>query len=227
MRAPVLLLVLAQAAPVAAPFAVAPVSDEQLSTMRGGFRLPSGIDVALTVQTQTAVDGNIVLRTIFRADQGAPTMAAYVPRAGTTVPAGQAGAGEGGMVTGAPTVTLDNRSIRVTPGFAVPGISVGTATGDPSAMQGLPEGLEEAGAAISAADRGGLRTVALGLTDLEVVHFAGNAFGSAITNAGNDRVIDTQTTVAIDLNQAGPDVLGSAMLRASDLTFTPLQMRGR
>ena len=69
---PVLLLLLAGQ--------VAPLSDAELARQRGGFRLPNGVDVALTVQTQTAVDGAVVLRTVFRADQGAPTLTVFTPK---------------------------------------------------------------------------------------------------------------------------------------------------
>ena len=43
----------------------ATVPDHELSDMRGGFRLPSGIEVALTVRSDTSVDGALLLRSVF------------------------------------------------------------------------------------------------------------------------------------------------------------------
>ncbi len=224
MSLPALLLLMAQAA----PFGVAPVADVELATMRGGFRLPNGIDIALTVQTQTAIDGAIILRTVFRADQGPPTLTAFVPRAGTTVAAASQGTPGQGAVASNPSIAFDARNgIWVTPGLAMPGIAVlADATGQ-GGSDALPEGLEVAGDSVRQGGLGGLQTVALDAADISVIHFAGTAFGSAIANSGSDREIATQTSVAIDIRNAGPDVLGSSMLRAQDVAFSPMQMRGR
>ena len=78
----VLLLLAQVAAPELPPIAAAPVADPILAEQRGGFRLPSGIDVALSVQTQTAVNGAVLLRTVFQIDQGAPNFTIYAAQAG-------------------------------------------------------------------------------------------------------------------------------------------------
>ena len=98
-----MLLALAILVATSGPFGT-PVAEAELETARGGFRLPSGIDVALTVQTQTAIDGAVVLRTEFRANQGAPQFAVFVPKAGETVAAGgtRAASASGGSL---PAVT--------------------------------------------------------------------------------------------------------------------------
>lgn len=237
MRFFALLLALSASGPLAAapldgepagdgPFAVAPVAESELATMRGGFRLPNGIDVSMTVQTQTAIDGAVVLRTIFRADQGPPTLAVYVPRDGTVVAAGRPG-GSGGQTTVMPSVSLDPRGvIEVTPGVVTP-TSVNVSTGSNQGGIGdVPEGLETAGDTVRQQTVGNLRTAAIDAADISIVHFAGAAFGSAIVNSGSDRMIETQTSIAIDLRNAGPDVLGSSMLRAQGLTDDALALRG-
>ena len=61
--------------------------------------------------------------------------------------------------------------------------------------------------------------------DIRIVHLTGNAIGSAIANMGSDRAIDTQTTLSIDLRNAGPDVLGSTMLRVEDVGIGALTSR--
>ena len=212
------------------PLAPTVVPDAELAQQRGGFALPNGIDVALTVQTQTTLNGAIVLRTVFRADQGAPTLTAFVPKGGETVAAQGATRTVSATTAAAPTITYDPRTgIQVTPG-ASPNVSLVT----PGEAGTVPAGLVEvAGGAAATTDNGvvsetsraGLRSIELKGNDLAITHLAGNAFGSAIANAGNDRAIDTQTIVSIDLRNTGPDVLGSAMLRASDITADALRLR--
>ena len=84
-------------------------------------------------------------------------------------------------------------------------------------------GLEQVTASHVATDAGTVdRTrngVSLTGADFSVTHFIGGAFGSAIANAGNDRTITTATTVSIDLRNAGPEVLGSALLRVEDVAL--------
>ena len=67
--------------------------------------------------------------------------------------------------------------------------------------------------------------VSLQGTDIRIVHLTGSAIGSAIANSGNDRAIDTLTTLSIDLSNAGPDVLGSAMLRVEGVAIDAASMR--
>lgn len=221
MIAALLLLLLGQGAPVAAKA----LPDHELAEQRGGFRLPSGIDVALTVQTQTAIDGAIVLRTVFRADEGAPTLTVSTPRPGETVVA-QGGGAPATVNSGTLVVSYDPRSgIQVTQGMTVPTVNV-TSGGASAAVVGSPDlqqvdvsgaGVATDAGQVTAARSGGLDTVRLTAADLVVTHFTGNAFGSAIANSGSDRAIDTQTTVSIDLSNTTSDVVNSAMLRVEDL----------
>lgn len=201
--------------------AAAPVADRVLAEQRGGFRLPTGVDVAITVRTDTAVNGALVLRTVFSADRGAPTVTVYAPHAGQTVASPIPAASAQG---GTPTVTVDARGVlQVTPGVGT--LAVGTR--DAGA---LPAGLEQV-AAGTVTDHGtiiegaGARTVTLQGDDLAITHLTGTALGSAIANSGSDRVIDTQTSIAIDLGGAGPDKVGSAMLRVEDVALGALQTR--
>src|SRR5690606_26638845 len=63
----------------APPFTRAPVADAVLAEQRGGIRLPNGIDVDLSIDTITAIDGRIVLQTVTRITEGSPVVTAYVP----------------------------------------------------------------------------------------------------------------------------------------------------
>lgn len=71
-------LALAGVSPVTAnPFGRRAVPAEALETMRGGFALPGGIDVSIAVQSDTAVNGALVLRTLFLANAGSPTLSVF------------------------------------------------------------------------------------------------------------------------------------------------------
>lgn len=202
-------------------FDVPPLAERDLADQRGGFNIPGGVDVALTVDTVTAVDGAVVLRTIFRADQGTPTLSIYAPRAGETVAARPAAS----EVEPGTSVSYDPRTgIQVSRGGALPSVS---ASGDRD-VAGLvavaPGTVTDAGRIEAVADER-LQRVTLTGSDLTVAHLAGGAFGAAIANTGNDRAIDTQTSVAIDLSGAAEVLAGSALLRVDALTADV--MRGR
>ena len=209
--------------------ALAPVPDATLADERGGFMLPGGIDVALTVQTQTAVDGAVVLRTVFQASQGTPTLTVYAPRAGETVAAVPT-VGAGGDGSQATSVTYDTRSgFQVTPGISAPGVGVvaAGAAALPAGLEAVAGGMTDHGV-ITQGQQGGTRTVELSGSDLTVTHHTGNVFGSAIANSGSDRVIDTQTSVAIDLGAAGAELLaGSALLRVGEIAGAATAMRAQ
>lgn len=49
---------------MASPFEAAPVSDDTLNDMRGGFDLPNGMKVSLGVEMTTYVDQSLILRTV-------------------------------------------------------------------------------------------------------------------------------------------------------------------
>ena len=215
-----------------APWERAPLPDPVLAQQRGGFRLPSGVEISLSVRTDTAVNGALVLRTVFSADQGAPTVAIYAPRTGTSVASGLGQGSSGTTTVGSPTVTYDGRgNIQVTPAVTTIAVS-GAGRGDAGAA--IPAGLIQVGAGavtdagtIAEAANGLARAVTLQGPDISVTHLVGTALGSVIANAGSNRTIDTQTSVAIDLHGAGPDVVGSSMLRVQGVAESALQERIR
>jgi hypothetical protein len=55
----------------ASPFKTA-VGDPALAQIRGGFTLPGGLEVRLGIDTQTRIDGQLVLQSTFKIDQGPP-----------------------------------------------------------------------------------------------------------------------------------------------------------
>jgi hypothetical protein len=63
---------------------------------------------------------------------------------------------------------------------------------------------------------GGSRIVLNG-DRIDVTHLSGRAIGSVIANSANNRAIDVLTTVQIDIGNATPELIGSAMLRVDDI----------
>lgn len=215
----------------ASPFGVEPVSNTVLAEQRGGFRLPNGIDVALTVQSVTSVNGVVVLHTTFRVDQGPPTIAIHT--------SGREGQDSGTStqqnrtisIAATPTVGYDPRNgVQITPGVAAPSIRIATVAQDMAASASPGEVASEQSAnafgAIEQSQQNGVHSISLQGPDIAVTHLAGTTFGSIVANSGNDRAIDTATTISLDLRNAGPDVLGSAMLRVGNLGNDALAFRG-
>ena len=212
------------------------LTDAELARQRGGFRLPNGIDVAMTVQTQSAVDGLVVLKTVFRADQGQPALTVLAPRPGQQVAAPLPATTTASSANSGPNVTYDSRNgIQISSGGGGPAVTLSAAGMAATPLAGTADGLTaidvgpggvatDAGV-VSAATQGAIRSVELTAKDLSITHFAGSAFGSAIANSGSDRTIDTQTAVTIDLANAGPDVLGSALLRVDSIATDALASR--
>ena len=220
------LLVLA-AQTLGSPFTQAPLPDAVLAEHRGGLRLPNGIEANWSIDTRTAINGTVVLQTVVRIDTGAPQVAVYAPANGQPVALpGQAGTAGGGG--GQPTVSYDRQSGLLVTSVTSP--AAFTVTGQPG-RNGPIDGLRAIDPRTPVAtDAGTVRLagtsgVTLAGSDIRITHLTGNALGSAIINTGSDRVIDTQTTLAIDLSNAGPDVLGSAMFRVENLTFDALSGR--
>lgn len=55
----------------------AALPDAELAKLRGGFLLPGGLAVSLAVTTDTRVDGQLILRTIFTAADGTPNLRVF------------------------------------------------------------------------------------------------------------------------------------------------------
>lgn len=85
-----------------------PLSPSQLEDVRGGFDLPGGVSVSLGVVTETRVNGQDVLRTVFNVQSGQPAVTVLArtgdsPDGLTPVAATVGGAG---VATADGTVTL-------------------------------------------------------------------------------------------------------------------------
>jgi hypothetical protein len=217
------------------PFAGA-VDPSELGEMRGGFTLPSGLEVALSVVTETALDGATLLRTQFTIADRAPTLQVFV---GDGTAAGMREAGAASTAAGAvrPDITYNReQGLTVMPGTtsAIPfNINVGASSAsaaDPSLQQvevapgasvATPVGV------VSHLQSGLLGRIELQADGLDTTHFYGSAFGSLTANTASDQAIDTVTSVTINLGNVSPDTLGSVLSRVEGLSVDSAQMLNR
>jgi hypothetical protein len=237
MRLPALLslaaaALLAPPAPAAAQtFEAAPLPDETLRLMTGKFILPNGAEIALTVVSQTAIDNQVVLRSVFRVGEPsavevygrtedsagshvAPTTMTVAPSRPTSV-----------------SVAFDRHSgtSTITPSYSAPTTAVqlgGGDNGDPASL-GLTRIAAAPGAAPAATIDGSIAVaslprgtmVTLAGDQFTTSQLVGDAIASVVTNSANDRTIDTVTNVNIDLRDISTFTAGSAALRVDALAL--------
>ena len=208
-------------------------SEQELAAAHGKFLLPNGIEVAMTVQTDTSVDGQLLLRSVFTVDKGPANLAVYSPtNVRTTVATSQTGSPEA-SANGGVSVNIDRDSgiTTVRPDYTPRATSVTIGAGLNPQIGESPDGaapldLSNKNAAIAAP--GGVVSldrlpagskITLTRPDFEVSHIVGQAFGSVLVNTANDRAIDTTTTINLDLTNATPASIGSALPRVDALAL--------
>lgn len=211
----------------AAPFNTAPVADSDLAGMRGGFSVAGSPDVSVAVRTETTLDGALLLRSVWRVDNGAPALQVYAPAPGQKIAmaGGQSPANSGAMTSSPIVVTFDRETgARIaSTANAQPSISVvvGQAAPPPD-NAGPPLDLSK-GAVATAGGAVSLQKLPVGTAvhlagdRLDVTQLFGAAIGSAIANSADNRAIQSATTVGLDLRGATPFNLGAAVLRAQDV----------
>lgn len=215
------------------PFPNERVEDAVLAEQRGGIRLPNGIDVNLSIDTITAIDGRVVLQTVTRITEGSPVVTAYAPKDGTSVSLTQQDKSSGGTQShSVPRVTYDRQNgLIVTSNVTTVPVTVTSGQGSEAPQDSGLQPIDLTGSAttpngiVKLRDDGGIGGVELQGTDIRILHLTQSALGSAIANTGSDRAIDTYTTVSIDLRNAGPEVLGSALLRVEGVALGALASR--
>lgn len=228
MRAWLLLAAIALPVPALAQAApAAPLSDPELASVTGKFLLPNGVELALSITSDTVVNGQAVLRTVLTVDHGEqlqvfgrdgtttgaayPASTAATPAAGVNVVVDRTsglqsvvpvrGASGGATSVNAPVADAATLGLKLLP-LAAGGPAVQTADGLVSL----------------AAVRGGSQ-VRLAGDQYGVAHLVGGAVATALVNSGNDRTFDNVTNVAVDLRGALPMQLGSAAARVDTLAL--------
>lgn len=213
----------------AAAAAASPIPDDELARMRGGFALPGGLSVAIAVQSDTRIDGALVLRSVYRVDQGTPVLQVFAPAPGTSLSNRSTGSSNSVAAPPSMTLTFDRQSGARFDVGGRPGPNVNIVPGSTSGLGN--DG--SAGPAIAIAAGSGtvqVPTGALKVTEvpngqqirllgngIDITHLVGSAIGSAITNSANNRTIESSTTLALDISGATSTNLGSSMLRVETL----------
>ncbi len=219
--------------PESPPAFIAPaLPDEALAGLRGGFSVAGGPDVALAVTTQTALDGRLILRSVFTIADGGPSLAVQAPAPGAPIAVAPGSLGGQAVTAGsAPnmTVRFDRQTgVQITPASPFASAPVNVASGAlPAASAGSDAPTLDLSAGPVVTD-GGTVTLVQGAAGprvqldgdrLAVSHLFGGAVGSVIANGGNDRLIESATTVTVSLAGATPYNLGSASLRVEGIAL--------
>lgn len=225
-------------------FASAPISDDELAGTYGKFMAPGGIDLAMSVQSDTSVDGQLVLRSILTIDQGPASVQVFAPAPGTTgpiaPPATDADTRGGGATPGALSVMFDRRGATLTiqpvsvttPSSPNVAVSTGGQTGSSAStandgLMSIPvvpgSSVDTAGGTVTVAPSSGGARVDLAGLGLNVTHLMGGTNGTIVTNTIDNRTIDTVTTVSIDLRNADALALGTSLMRVDGVATAAAQ----
>lgn len=201
-----------------------PVPDPELETMRGGVQLPNGLNVAVGIDIQTRIDGVLALHTIYSSEAANAGIRVFSdgttsPRTGptnTAVTTGGDGAGPALVVSRSPTGTT------ITPNTGGPATTVNLVSGptsgwlDAAGQTQIPVVANGAAVSTSAGtvtfarnDRGA--SITLAAPNVEVQHLVGQATGAVIANTGNDRVIDTVSSINVNLVGVPTGLLGNVL----------------
>ena len=198
------------------------VSEPELAAMRGGLRLPNGLDVALGIDIQTRVDGLLALHTIYASEGPNPGIRVFTDGAKPVPTAPATTSVTTNSTAGAPLLIVDRSPTGTTivPTAATTGATVNLVNGDPSTWL-TGEGQTQVpvvanGPAIDAAPgRIGLTAdvrgavVTLQAAGLEVQQLVGQASGVIIANTANDRVINTVSSINVDVQGLTPALMAS------------------
>ena len=225
-----LLLVASAAEPsptivVEAPHRMLPgpiVADAELARMRGGLLLPNGLDVSIGIDIQTRVNGLLALHTVY-ASQGPAAGVRVFADGPNPVPLAPATQSVSAAATaGTPTLIVDRSPTGTTiiPSTASPATTVNLVNGDPSTwLSGAGQTqipVQANGAAVatpngnvSLANTSTGTVVALQTPTLLVQQLIGQATGVVIANTGNNQMIDTVSSVNVDLQGLSPELLSS------------------
>lgn len=226
-------LLIALASAIATPAAAqqgAPLSDADLAAITGKFVLPNGVALALSVTSDTVVDGQLILRTVFKVDDTARvSVLGRTTADATAYPASGAGTAAAIQPSGI-EVSFDRRSgtQTITPTYAAtaPSVSIGGGSrASDAAAQGLTAlpvtvggpAVETSDGSVSlAALRNGTQ-VSLAGQQLNVSNLVGSAIVTAVANTADNRTIDTVTNIDIDLGNAAALTAGSAAIKIDTL----------
>jgi hypothetical protein len=212
-----------------------PVDDVALDRMRGGLLLPNGLDVAIGIDIQTWVDGSLTLHTVYASDGPQAGTRVYTDGTeatklapGTTTVPGSSQMGMPLILTGrSPSGTViavgarDIQTVNILDAPPSNWLTGGGETLIPVRADGQPVTSDVGTITLTETGKGA--QVLLKADDLEIRHLLGQATGVVIANTANDRIIESVSSVNIDLRDA--PILASATFASEALSLDLL--RGR
>jgi len=198
--------------------------DRALARMRGGLRLPNGLNVAIGIDIQTWVDGSLALHTIYSSEGANAGVRVYTD--GTDAPTTAPGTVTVSMPAangGAVVVDRSPTGTTITaPTWTVP-VNLNLVQGAPSIwldaegqkqVPVTPNGpavqSDSGKIKLTTDDRGA--TVTLDAPMLEVQHLVGQATGIVVANTANDRAIDTVSSLNVDLQGVSPALMSGMFI---------------
>lgn len=203
---------LVAASPLNSQPSTLPVPDRELATMRGGVLLPNGLNVAVGIDIQTRIDGVLALHTIYTSEQPNPGIRVYTDGTNspatapttTTVITGGSGmiptVSVGRSPTGTTIVASSSSApmtVNVVSGPTSGWLDAAGQTMVPVVANG-PAVAASSGVISLANDDRGAR-VTLVAPSVQVDHLVGQATGAVVSNTASNRVIDTVSSVNVDL----------------------------
>lgn len=207
------------------------LSDEDLARITGKFVLPNGVELALSVTSDTVVNGQLILRTVLTIDHGTQLQVFGRGQQAPTAPYAGAGGGSAVSTPTGVTVALDRQSglQTLTPTFSVtraPGVTVGGAMQDPASLGLAALPVTPGGPAIATADgvvslqavRNGSQVIFNG-DRLAVLNQVGQSIATAVVNSADNRTLDSVTNVAIDARNLAPYQIGMAQMKVDALAI--------
>ncbi|MGZ8311834.1 MAG: hypothetical protein ACXWUR_07180 [Allosphingosinicella sp.] len=197
------------------PFARPAVSEAELDESRGGFSI-GGIEVAIAVQSDTRINGALVLRTVWAAVTSTPELSVF----GRTDPNAPAVTGGGPTVTTANGSTVTFTTSQTDFGEVPTGLSKLDVTRGGPAVDTLA-------GKVSVASAGVGTQVILAATEMEIRHLVGQAYGTSVANTANNVSIDNATNINIDLSNLPPLSIGSTWFRLDGLAIDSATRLGR
>lgn len=200
------------------------VSDRELSTMRGGFELPNGLNLQLGIDVQTRVDGVLAVHTIYASDgpnAGLRVFTDGLKSANPATPPAQSISTP--QLTTAPVLVVDRSpsGTTVLPSSQLPATTVNVVTADPGqwlsgegqtqlpvVANGDPVPASIGTVRLTSDAQGSV--VTLQAPDLEVRQLVGQASGTVVLNSASDRTIDTVGSINVNLQGLSPQLLNAA-----------------
>ena len=218
--------------------AVVRVPDRALARMRGGLRLPDGLDIGIGIDIQTRLNGALILHTIYSSDGPNAGIKVYTDGTNAVSSTPATVSVTTAATAGAPTIIVDRAPTGTTVAAQVQSVpvSLNLVQGAPSTwLDGSGQNMVPVtpnGPAVSSegndikltSDAQGA-VVTLDAPGLEIQHLVGQATGVVIANTGNDRVIDTVSSINVNLQGISP-VLMSGLFTANRIATDAMQARG-